>query len=120
MREEWGTLLCHLIWSRAVDSIKMRCEWLHAVNLLFYRSAVSHGRVWERVGLVLRGEMSEVDGLVVVRVLHEALFLPDEWLHLALLSLDDLGHGLVEEVSSGIHSPWRVFLALGSIPLGAA
>lgn len=120
LREEWGALLRHLVWSRAVDAIELRGEWLHAVNLLLHRSAVPHWRVWERVGLVLRSEMSEVDGLGVVRVLHEALLLPDEWLHLALLPLDDLGHGLVEEVASGIHSPGRVFLAVGAVPLGAA
>ena len=52
-------------------------------------------------------------------MLYEALFLPNEWLHLTLLSLEDLGHGLIEDVAGGIHSPWRIFQALGSIPLGA-
>ena len=44
-------------------------------------------------------------------VWHEILFLPDEWLHFTLLSLDDLGHGLVEEVAGGKHSILTIVLS---------
>lgn len=57
---------------------------------------------------------------IEVWVLHEVFLLPDEWLHLPLLSLNDLGHGLVEEVAGGVHSSLSIVLWIeGSISSSA-
>lgn len=61
--------------------------------------------------LELWGIMLEI--FIELWVLHE-LFLPDEWLHLTLLSINNLGHGLVEEITGGIHSCLTVLWACGS------
>ena len=57
---------------------------------------------------------------IVVWVRHESLFLPDEWLHLSLFPLNDLSHGLIEEITSGIHAGLSILLALGSVSSSAA
>lgn len=54
--------------------------------------------------------------VIEVWVLHEVLLLSDEWLHLTLLTLHDLGHGLVEEITGRIHSCLSIFRASQSAP----
>lgn len=100
-------MLSYLVGSCLIHNIELGRHLLHS---LLCGSVVSHLRIWELIKLVLRTEVLEI--LVEVWML---LFLPDERVHFPLLPLDDLGHGLVEEVPCGVHASLTIFLAERSV-----